>query len=181
MLSNLDEVVNRWNQKCLQTSNEHYSRMKVPGFSSQEINNLEQQLGVQLHPTVKSVLQRLRIERSPFSHATVGVDIVYLSQMNNLHIREETEQHNHLQVGSVDGYAFILDNSTGVVYVVEDGYLELQEAARNLEEFVCRIATIDDIAWSQGIAREFEAEKFIEDNDMAQAYQFWVELIRQAA
>ncbi len=157
MFRSIEEVIVRW-QELYDTGTPFgkFPDFKIgsPGHSESEIESLEQELGIVLHPTFKSFLRKARFDTTTFLHASFsfGIQIDLLRMQNRgtgerLFDRAITDKKRYLEIGASNPHIFVFDNENGSVYVFDHDAVnpKLEKVASDAEMFVCALASIADI------------------------------------
>ncbi len=180
MFQSIDEVIAYFQQKYQETGNK-YIRVTVPGASSLEIHDLETELGVQIPPSLKYVLQKVEWSDN-FTNLYFADTHTWRhqKQMNELWGWPGVKETGYWEAGSSDGYFVFVKSDTGEVFVQEVGYRIRFKYADNFEQFVCIAASIVTHEWpdsEQDVDIALAAfEEFIKIHSISGPHNLWRDL-----
>jgi hypothetical protein len=179
----LDEVLNYYNQKYQDTNDDFI--IITPGYSEEEIDNLSEALGVEIPLSFRRVLAKANFcEFLGFKSLFVDVCIESLKYHNLNPIHISVLRAGYLQIGDSTGYIVLLKLETEQVFVQEFGVPENVFVSVNVEQFICRAATVVEfgrLVERNRVETMAAIDVFLIQNDIIEGRKFWNSLARGAA
>lgn len=183
VFKNLTEVIEHYQRRFAETNDVERYGIKVPGDTLEEIEALEKELGVPLHPTLKYTLTA--VDWSLWSFTNLHIDSIDgLRHFNGpdpygLPVDSPLE-HGYWRVGGSDGYFIFVKIETGMVEAFDNGKLLWMNVAKTMEEFICIAATIVEHEWPDSEKETDKAtavvEAFLDENSIAEGRLLWRDL-----
>lgn len=183
MFQTLGEAIQQY-QNRYQDTNDDWRKIKVPGASLEEIEAIEKKFNTPIHPTLKTVLQKI---------AWASFTNLYLDGLEGLFIMDRPGawavplprpdyygiwDTPYWYLGGSDGYFIFMEIDSGIIRTADTSWPgPFEQAANNIDEFICIAATIVMRDWpnpeesqEQALA---EVDTFLDKHSIKYGRKFW--------
>lgn len=180
MFKSLNEIIEYYQEKYRETQKEWY-RVMIPGSSPQEIEALEHEFDVRIHPTLKNVLQSVDWDHSLSFNNLLIYGVHRLRSIHGPKLYgipyPTVKESGYWEVGGSDGYSVYMQVDTGVIYTTEAGTREYKKAADNIEDFICVTASLVEHEWpdpdEDQVAALATVDAFLHKHNIVHGQKFW--------
>jgi hypothetical protein len=184
MFSNLNEVIAYYAEKQQRTGKIDYT-ITSPGTSIEEIRALEDELKIEFPPKFKQTMRHVDFcNFLGFRHFGLGWCVQTIRAHNSGEFREDLLRAGYLEIGGSSGYAVLLNLKNDEVLVDEYGTIGYIKVADDIEQFVCRAASVVEFEdWDKSLSRSAAIaviDVYLKENHIDEGRSFWNELARGA-